>query len=217
MHRRSRPYSRNTELLSKQILSEDQKEALQEIANIGMGQAGSSIAQLLDHFVQLSIPRILTLQPDDIASALLKTVGPGNVSAVRQAFHSILRGEAVVIFGEQRCSDLADLMGYEPSIDHASELELLLDVSNILVGACLSGIAEQMKAEIGFSAPSLIADQIPVEELLPAGSMDWRNALLVEVNFRLEQRSFACHLVILMIEGDIKSLVDSLDRFLAAY
>ena len=202
---------------SNSILTQEQQEALQEIANIGMGQAGASIAQLLDHFVILSIPKIVTMQPDNVAAALLRTVGPGNISAVRQAFHSILRGEAVVIFGEQRCSDLADLMGYEHDIDHTSEQELLLDVSNIIIGACLRGIAEQMKAEIGFSAPSLIADQVPIEKLLPADSMDWKNALLVEVNFSLEQRSFACHLVILMIEGDLKTLTDSLDRFRAAY
>lgn len=199
------------------LLTQEQQEALQEIANIGMGLAGASIAQLLDHFVILSIPKIVTMQPDNVAAALIRTVGKGKVSAVRQAFHSILRGEAVVIFGEQRCSDLADLMGYDEEIDHTAEQELLLDISNIIVGACLRGIAEQMKAEIGFSAPSLIADQIPIEELMPADSMAWRNALLVEVNFSLEQRSFACHLVVLMVEGDLKLLTQSLDRFLAAY
>lgn len=45
------------------MLTEDQKEALREIANIGMGQAGSTIAQVLGEFVQLSIPRILIVPP----------------------------------------------------------------------------------------------------------------------------------------------------------
>ena len=45
------------------MLSQDQKDALQEIANIGMGQAGASIARVLDEFVQLSIPRILVVPP----------------------------------------------------------------------------------------------------------------------------------------------------------
>ena len=193
------------------ILTQEQQEALQEIANIGMGQAGASIAQLLDHFVILSIPKIVTMQPDNVAAALLRTVGPGNISAVRQAFHSILRGEAVVIFGEQRCNDLADLMGYESVVDHIGELELLLDVSNILVGACLGGIAEQLKSDIGFSAPSLMVDRVPVEAMLRADDVSWSNALLVEVNFRLEGRSFACHLVILMPEAEIRALAPAGD------
>lgn len=199
------------------MLTQDQKDALQEIANIGMGQAGESIARVLDHFVHLSIPRVLILPPADMAAALARTVGGGKVSAVRQAFHSQMRGEAIAIFGEQRCNDLADLMGYEGGLDHTGELELLLDVSNILVGACLGGIAEQLKVEIGFSAPSLMVDRVPVEAMLRAEDASWSNALLVEVNFRLEGRSFACHLVILMPEGEIRTMAGALDRFLEAY
>lgn len=196
------------------LLTEDQKEALQEIANIGMGQAGSTIAQVLGEFVQLSIPRILIVPPEEVPVALAYTIGEGTVSAVRQAFHSAMRGEALVIFGQHRCNDLADLMGYEHDLDHAAEIELLLDVSNIMVGACLGGIAEQLKLAIGFSAPSLMADAVPLEQLLAGNRVDWATALLVEVNFRLEKRSFACHLVILMPENEIRALTAAIDRFL---
>jgi len=199
------------------MLTQDQQEALQEIANIGMGQAGSSIAQVFDHFVQLSVPRILVLAPEDMADALDKLVDIGQITAVRQAFHSRMRGEAIVLYGAQRCNDLADLMGYEQKLDHIAEIELLLDVTNILVGACLGGIAEQLNSDIGFSAPSLMADRVPAEALLRAEDVSWRSALLVEVNFRLEQRSFACHLVILMAEEEIRTMAEALDKFLEAY
>lgn len=199
------------------MLNADQQEALQEIANIGMGQAGASIARVLDHFVQLSIPRILNLPPDGLVNALARTVGPGKVSAVRQTFRSTMHGEAIAIFGEQRCSDLADLMGHDPDVDQITQLELLLDVSNILVGACLSGIAGQLGADIGFSPPSLIADQVPVDTLLQVDAVSWKEALLVEVNFQLAERSFACHLVILLVEDEIRALAGALDRFLETY
>jgi chemotaxis protein CheC len=197
------------------MLTQDQREALQEIANIGMGQAGASIAQVLNEFVQLSIPRILILQPAEVPAALVRTVGTGCISAVRQAFHGTMRGEAVVMFGEQRCNDLADLLGYEHDLNHAAELELLLDMSNIMVGACLGGIAAQLNTEMGFSAPSLMADKVLIENLLPADGMSWSSALLVEVNFRLERRSFACHLAILMVEDEIRAMARALDGFLA--
>ena len=199
------------------MLTQDQKEALQEIANIGMGQAGASIAQVLDHFVRLSIPRILFLQQENIAASLRNAVGENQISAVRQAFHSSMRGEALVVFGEQRCNDLADLMGYEQDLDRAAELELLLDITNILVGACLGGIAEQLREKMRFSPPSLMADRVPIEQLLSVDDVSWNNALLVEVNFSLEQRNFACHLLILMTENEIKSLASALDRFLENY
>jgi chemotaxis protein CheC len=196
------------------MLTDDQKEALQEIANIGMGQAGSSIAQVLGEFVVLSIPRILVVPPEEVPTALAKNLGEGTVSAVRQAFFSAMRGEALVVFGQHRCNDLADLMGYEDELDHVAELELLLDVSNILVGACLGGIAEQLQLNIGFSAPSLMADALPLERLLQDTPVPWSTALLVEVNFSLEKRSFACQLVILMPENEVQALVQAVDRFL---
>lgn len=196
------------------MLTDDRREALQEIANIGMGQAGASIAQVLGEFVELSIPRILIVPPEDVPAVLIKTVGEKTVSIVRQAFYSEMRGEALVIFGQHRCSDLADLMGYESDLDHAAEVELLLDLSNILVGACLGGIAEQLQLAIGFSAPSLMADAMPLERLLQDNPVPWTAALLVEVDFRLENRSFACHLVILMPEDEIRVLMQAVDRFL---
>ena len=199
------------------MLSQDQKDALQEIANIGMGQAGASIARVLDEFVQLSIPRILVVPPQEVPAALASAVGDRTVSAVRQAFHSAMRGEAIVIYGENRCNDLADLMGYERDLDHSSEHELLLDVSNILVGACLGGIAEQLAMSIGFSAPSLLVDAVPIEDLLTSCDISWDTALLVEVSFRLEQRSFACHLVMLLPESEVTELAKALDRFLEEY
>lgn len=217
MRKRLQPRCVSMESWCRAMLTSEQKEALQEIANIGMGQAGSSIAQVFDHFVQLSIPRIVILGPEDMAGALTRLVDAGLITAVRQAFHGRMRGEAIVLYGEQRCNDLADLMGYEHTLNHSGELELLLDVTNILVGACLGGIAEQLHSDIGFSAPSLLADRVQAAVLLRVEDVSWRSALLVEVNFRLEHRSFACHLVILMAEEEIRTMAEALDHFLEAY
>src|SRR5207249_3053325 len=111
------------------MLSPDEREALQEIANVGMGQAGASIAQLLGEFVRLSIPRVLVLPAHEACSLLANAGAGGCVSAVRQGFHGDLRGEAIAIYAEKGWNELADLMGYEAG-DCPTESEILLDVSN---------------------------------------------------------------------------------------
>ena len=198
------------------MLNEDQRDALQELINIGMGQAGASVAAVLDEFVQLSVPRILILKPALIPAALERIVGSEPVTAVRQGFHGDLRGEAVVVYGAAHCRELADLMGYEILLDAAAERELLLDVSNVLVGACLGGLAEQISAEVGFSAPSLMAVDAAAAGLIDTRNLDLQCALFVEVNFRLEVRSFACHLVLMLAEEQILVLRNAVDRFLEA-
>ena len=94
-------------------------------------------------------------------------------------------------------------------------MEILLDVTNLLVGACLAGIAEQLGAHIGFSAPSLMADRVLTAELLASADLPWNMALLVEVQFSLEKRSFASHLLLLMPEEEIQVMCNALDDFLA--
>ncbi len=200
--------------MTEGLLSEDQRDALQEIANVGMGQAAASIATVLGEFVQLSVPRILILRPALIGPALERMVGKESVTAVRQGFHGELRGETLVIYGREQCRELAGLMGYGETLDAASEHELLLDVSNLMVGACLGGIAAQIKFELGFSAPSLMAEDAAPASLLDSRGIGTPCALFLEVNFRLERRDFACHLVMLMPEEEILVIRAALDRFL---
>jgi chemotaxis protein CheC len=120
-----------------------------------------------------------------------------------------MRGEAVVIFGQGGCSALWDLMGYDQA-DEASGpgggREVLLDVANILAGACIRSVFEQLGQSLTFSPPSLIAEHMAIERLLQPGTLPWEIALLVEVNFRLETRQFICHLLMLMPEESIEQM-----------
>lgn len=202
--------------MSAPLISDAQQEALQEITNIGMGQAGASIAKVLGGFVILSVPGIATLDAAEIPGALARLAGNDTVSAVRQAFRSELHGEAVVLFDQPSAAGLAQIMGYDQLLDGAAERELLLDIGNILVGACLGGIAELLAVDVAFSPPSLLADQVPAARVLDAGALAPRCALWVDVRFKLESASFTCHLVILLPEGQIAALAAALDRFLAS-
>ncbi|TJZ72856.1 chemotaxis protein CheC [Chitiniphilus eburneus] len=197
------------------LLTPDQRDALQEVTNIAMGQAGAQLAQILEVFVQLSVPRINITESANIAGNILQLVGtPQSVTAIRQAFSGTLRGEAMVVYDENGCRDLADLMGYEDDIDRDSERELLLDVGNVLVGACLNGIAELLQAKLSFSAPTIMAENVEVGRLINPQQLTWNYALLVEVHFTLEVRDFTCHLMTLMPEESIVALKSALDAFM---
>jgi len=56
--------------MTQAALSNDQHDALQELTNIAMGQAGASLATLLDEFVDLSVPRIRMVAVVDLPQAL---------------------------------------------------------------------------------------------------------------------------------------------------
>lgn len=196
-------------------LTEDQRDALQEIANIGMGQAGSSIAKIWGEFVSLSVPHIAHVERCAIPAMLTRLVGDGTVNAVRQAFHGQLRGEVVVAFSGGRGDQLAELMGYDDA-DSVEEQELLLDVANILVGACLGSVAETLAVDIGFSAPSVMGLGIAPSELIRPDELMTGRALFLEVRFALEKKSFTSHLIMLMPCDEVFVLGSALDKFLTS-
>lgn len=212
--------------MSLAVLSNDQRDALQELTNIAMGQAGASLATLLDEFVDLSVPRISIVEVVKLPPALAELVGRNSlVSAVRQSFQGYLRGEAIIIFGEPGCQALADLMGYEGELGQHGENELLLDVANVLSGACLGGMMEQIRTftqpdgpvELSFSMPSVMARQVTAEQLIDPQKVQWSHALLLEVNFTIKDRNFIAHLTMLMPEEGVEKLRDIVDEFIAAF
>lgn len=196
-------------------LTPDQKDALQEVLNIAMGQAGDSLARILDAFVALSVPRIRIVEVADLGKTVVEMVGENiDVSAVRQAFYDDLRGEAIVIFGQAGCRDLADLMGYDTEIGTDAEHELLLDVTNVLVGAVLNGVTETLGTELSFTAPSIMAERRPIDTIITPENLPWTHALLLEVNYSLENRAFKSHLLLLMAEDAIESLRKAVNDFM---
>jgi chemotaxis protein CheC len=195
------------------MIGESQRrDALAELVNIGMGQAGDSLARLFDTFIQLSIPRIELVHPQGVSEAIAALVGDaGPIVAVRQAFSSRIRGEALAVYRAGGCDSLADLVKYP---DVTSD-ELLLEISNVLIGACVGGLAAQFSLDLSFSPPSILGQHASIRDLLDTECLPWETALVAEVNFRVEDRAFHCHLFTFWPDESIGVLLDAVDRILA--
>ncbi len=201
-------------------LSQDQADTLQELTNIAMGQAGSSLAQILNVFVELSIPQIRVIEAGKILPTIEAMIPEHEqVTAVRQAFYNRnqLRGEAIAIFTQAGCAELATCMGYDSVLGQREEQELLLDVSNILTGAVLNGLAQQLDTDLSYSAPSIIAEHSPIAKVITPENLSWNYALMVGIDFGIENKTFKCHQLILMAEESIKVLAQALDHFLESF
>jgi chemotaxis protein CheC len=199
--------------------TEEQRDALQEVANVGMGQAGARLAQLLDAFVALSVPRIRLIERAELPAALEDmTSFTGTVTAVRQGFKSDINGEAVVIFDGDGIREIAAAFTGDDDApqDEHDETEVAYEAANILIGACLASVFEQLNCTLTYSAPRLIGRYIPLDAVVQPDTLHWSAALLLEVNFALEGRSFRAHLVTLTADESIVRLRVALDDLLAS-
>ncbi|RAS28768.1 chemotaxis protein CheC [Paraburkholderia bryophila] len=206
--------------MSEPVLTEDQRDALQEVANLAMGQAATRLARLLDAFIELSVPRVRVVAVSEAAQALREMTGiEDTVSAVRQGFRSDIKGEALVICRSDSVDQLCSLVSdpYSRSAYEAvSQRELVFDVANVLTGACVSCILDQLGRTPVFSAPGLLGEAMTLDEVFQPGVLQWGVALLVEVNFALEDQSFRAHLVMLMAEDSIRHMNEALDELLSS-
>jgi len=207
--------------MSEPILTEDQRDALQEIANIGMGQAGARLAALLGRFVHLSVPRIRMVDTDTLPSAVRDMLDFSEpVTALRQSFRCDIAGEAISLFDSRSAAHMKFVFRSEDAQDEAehedmSDAEMLSDVANLIAGACLTGLFEQLEQLPTFTPPRLIGEQLDLEEVLHPSKLPWDRALLLEVNLQTEDGVFGSHLLTLMTAKAVQSLVAALDGFLA--
>jgi chemotaxis protein CheC len=206
--------------MSEPVLNEDRRDALQEVANLAMGQAATRLARLLDTFIELSVPRVQVVAVSEAAAALREMTGIQEaVSAVRQGFRSDIKGEALVFCRSGSIEQLCALVNdpYPRSAyEKVSEEELIFDVANVLTGACVSCILEQLGRTPVFSAPGLLGESMSLDDVFQPGVLGWEVALLVEVNFALEDQSFRAHLVMLMAEESIRHMNHALDALLSS-
>jgi chemotaxis protein CheC len=201
--------------MSSEFLDSDQKDALQEISNIAMGTAAAGLAKVLGSFVRLSVPRIRIVETTRIVEQLSASLPRDlEVSAVRQAFYSQVEGEVLVVFGEKGCDELAELLAHDGDDTEAAKQELLLDVSNILVGACMNGIAHQLGSELSFSPPEILCRAVPLDRMLAGYQPACTQALLMEIDFSLEAGFFACHMLTFFSPESFRALQIALSRFL---
>lgn len=189
-------------------LDSDQRDCLQEIANVAMGQAAAHLARLLDQFVILSIPHVDVLSPADIAMALQALESSDTVSGVCQGFlGGGLAGEAMLVFNDASFSDLAQLLDYDEALDPHAEHELLMDAANVLIGACLKGFAEQLDLEFSYGPPMLLGQHLCIADLLSNTNKLWQQALVIEINYRIEDFNVNCDLLLILTEDSVARLM----------
>lgn len=199
--------------------TEDQRDYLQEICNIGMGQAGERLSILFEQYVTLSIPAIEIIHSRDVTPALKRLIPAKEISAVRQGFYTHATdpkfcGESLAIFSNTSFSDLAQLLAFDDEMTPSFEQETLLEISNIINGACLSGIAEQLSERFFHTPPSLIGQSIAVDNLLNEQEISWDHALSIKIEYSVRKYSFQCDLLLLLPDKSIKYLQNILNKLL---
>ncbi len=182
-------------------------DSYREIANVSMGKAAEILAKLLDAFVVLPIPSVNTIEVSDLQMALQSIENSNTVSSVCQGFiGNGVAGEALLIFNDSSFSDIAKLMRFEGTLDENVELELLMDIASILIGAFLKTFAEQLDIQFSQGHPIILGQHCNIADLIHPENVSWKETLAIEIHYTIENYNVNCDLLILFSEDSINEL-----------
>ena len=185
-------------------------ETLQEVVNVAMGQAGSKLADLLGTFIQLPVPQV-HLCPYGELKHRLSCRTSHTLTAVSHGFSgSGVSGEAVLLLGADSFPPLISLLHEESSNYRQQELGVLVDLSGLLVGACLQGVSEQLDLDINHSFPVVLGRERPLPELLGTRH-DTSPVAAVEINYQFLGGQIHCHLLLLVEQDSIAKLNERME------
>ena len=145
-----------------QTLTEAQRDALREVANIGAGHAATALSLMTGTRIMISVPTLTIAPLADLAPMIGSELEP--VALVPMAMSGGLTGHTILAFPIPTAHRLAALMmrrGVSSDFvdDHTalSELEAsaLTEAGNILAGAYMTALSEFLHMTLLPSPPSL--------------------------------------------------------------
>lgn len=191
-----------------------QRDALVELINIGFGRAAASLSKLTGHRVQLEVPQI-TMCPIEELSDRLRPLVQNEIATVHQIFSGPVAGDALLVLDQQSASILKELLTNEPALPldiDTSAREVLTEVGNILLNACLGTFGNLLQIQVSFSVPHLTLERLDsVVGSIAIGQFGLRYALIVHAAFRLKHSSLTGYLVIVLGVASIDRLIRAVE------
>ncbi|MCO7544124.1 response regulator [Stutzerimonas nitrititolerans] len=179
------------------------RDAFREVVNVAMGRAAALLARVLGVFIQLPIPNVNLLEAGELHMALADAARGETLTAVCQGYiGGGIAGEALLLFHDSEVADMARLMRRQ----NYREMEMLLDLSSLLISACLSGIAEQIEVVFSQGHPQVLGQHASIDELIRLNSERWKKTLAVEFSYSLEGHDIHFDLLLLFTEDSVELL-----------
>ena len=197
-------------------LTERQSDALSELINIAFARTGAALSELTGHRVLLDPPAVAVYRTEELTKALAKFV-PGDVASIHQVFAGPVAGDALLLLNYAGAVQLTDLLtdGHQPSnyLDESAR-EVLTEVGNILLNACLGMFGNLLNVHVTFSVPRLHLETL--EELIESTTTDkteMHYALVVYTAFQIRDSSVKGFLVIVLSVASLDRLIQEVDTW----
>jgi chemotaxis protein CheC len=198
------------------VLSERRTDALSELINIAFARTGAALSELTGQRVLLSPPFVFMVKTAELPVALAKYI-PGEAASIHQVFAGPVAGDALLLLNQSGAKELTSLLVDEQTpgnyLDESSR-EVLTEVGNILLNACLGMFGNLLGVHVSFSVPRLHLESLDelVASLLKDGD-DRRYSLVVSTAFKVRDSAVSGFLVMALNVASLDRLLHEVDEW----
>jgi chemotaxis protein CheC len=200
-------------------LTEPQRDALTELINIAFARAAASLSDLTGNRVELDVPE-LAVQPFVELSSALSQFLSGDVAIIHQVFSGPMDGDALLLMNHDGAVNLVRLLTDENAASSASSRlgtagkEVLSEVGNILLNACLGVFGNLLHVRLSFTVPQLHVEAL--DEFfgsLAVGKAELQYGLIIGAGFEIRESHVDGHLVIVLGVTSLDQIVQEVENW----
>ena len=198
------------------VLNERQADALGEIINIAFGLTAANLSEISGHHVRLDPPTISSHPIGDLGERLA-IFATGELVSVRQVFKGPFSGDAFLCVNPEGAVKLSNILIEGPGESHqldSSGAEILTEIGNMLLSACLGVFGNLLQIRFSFSAPEL--HQQLFQHFLDSLSIsdeDLRHAVVIDSFFKISGSGIVGRIAIVLSVSSLERLIHAIDQW----
>ncbi|QKF73390.1 response regulator phosphatase [Aliarcobacter faecis] len=197
------------------VLTEDEKDCLQELMNMAYGSATAAITEILDAFAKLSIPKIQIINTEDLKPYLSNELNLNEEHLVAlQQINGTLSGENMFVIDKKSATNMAHKFGLtDDEINQDEICDITLEITNILSSSTISKLAEDIDTNVSFSAPTIkIINSI--DELNNIFISQYEKVIIISTKLEFIDLNISGELFILTTDNSILFIKEKLNKIL---
>ena len=192
------------------------KDAICEAMNIGAGQAGAVMSELVNKNIAIAIPQVEFIEISTVRNYLDEHFTDWK-SCINLSLSSGIKGEAILIFSEQSAKGWFEAIalaqfGSLEMLTPEMETDLLIEVGNILINNSVGGLANLINITVDYAIPkhfSKVSGEI-FESLLD-NDRSGHLGMIMTTNLKIEGEEIETDLMLTLSRESLNEIFKKLE------
>ncbi len=193
-------------------LTEEQKDAITEIANIGVGKAANSLSKMTSKLIELEVPYVDVVLIDEVPKIITERYHD-LVVGVYQTMRGDLTGSIVLMFPRESSTRLIDILKGKmlgtTDVLTKDDHEILVEIGNILIGSCAGSLSNFLGLGVDYTIPRIAFNVSSsfLDFTVVGIPQKIENALTIYAKFKVSDTEIIGHLILLLVQDSIDLLI----------